>query len=160
MALINEAEFNVVSSIIYSLSSGKQDLIYFARDSNSSDTLSEVLVLPESKAKPASKTKPALTKKIACITADDALENLRKRWKRKKVRKRRKQLESRKERRRSKQNERKKKKSAITEKKKCKGRSGEQLERMKQQRTCLQKCKHPMIDLKSPILMLYVQSVV
>ena len=116
MALINEAEFNVVSSIIYSLSSGKQDLIYFARDSNSSDTLSEVLVLPESKAKPASKTKPALTKKIACITADDALENLRKRWKRKKVRKRRKQLESREERRRRKWNCRKKK-SAITEKK-------------------------------------------
>ena len=54
---------------------------------------------------------------IVCITDDDALENLRKRWKRKKVRKRRKQLESRKERRRSKQNERKKKKSAITEKK-------------------------------------------
>jgi len=59
-----------------------------------------VLVLPESKAKPTSKTKPALTKKIVCITDDDALENLRKRWKRKKVRKRRKQLESRKERRR------------------------------------------------------------
>ena len=35
-----------------------------------------------------------------CNTDDDALENLRKRWKRKKVRKRRKQLESRKERRR------------------------------------------------------------
>jgi len=31
-----------------------------------------------------------------CITDDDALENLRKRWKRKKVRKKRKQLESRK----------------------------------------------------------------
>ena len=47
-----------------------------------------------------SKSKPTLIKKIVCITDDDALENLRKRWKRKKVRKRRKQLESRKERRR------------------------------------------------------------
>ena len=79
--------------------------------------LSEVLVLPESKAKPTGKTKPALRKKIVCITDNNALENLRKRWKRKKVRKRRKQLESRKERRWSKWNERKKKKSAITEKK-------------------------------------------
>ena len=92
MALNNEAEFSVVSSIISSLSSGTQDSIYSARDSNSSDILSEVLVLPESKAKPTSKSKPALTKKIVCITDDDALENLRKRWKRKKVRKRRKQL--------------------------------------------------------------------
>ena len=83
MALTNEAEFSVVSSIISSLSSGKQDSIYSARDSNSLDILPEVLVLPESKAKPTSKTKPALTKKIVCITDDDALENLRKRWKRK-----------------------------------------------------------------------------
>ena len=117
MALTNEAEFSDVSSIISSLSSGKQDSANSVRDFNSSNILSEVLVLPESKAKPASKTKPALTKKIVCIIDNNALENLRKRWKRKKVRKRRKQLESRKERRRSKRNERKKKKSAITEKK-------------------------------------------
>ena len=116
MALTNEAEFSVVSSIISSLSSGKQDSANSVRDFNSSDILSEVLVLHESKAKPASKTKPALTRTIVCITDDDALENLRKRWKRKKVRKRRKQLESREERRRRKWNCRKKK-SAITEKK-------------------------------------------
>jgi len=60
--------FSVVSSIIPSLSSGKQDSVNSARDSNSSDILSEVLVLPESKVKPTSKTKPVLTKKIACIT--------------------------------------------------------------------------------------------
>jgi len=58
------------------------------------DILSEVLVLPELKAKHASKTKPALTRTTVCITDDDALESLRKSWKRKKVR--RKQLESRK----------------------------------------------------------------
>ena len=88
--------FVFVSSIIPSLSSGKQDSANSARDSNSSDILSEVLVLHESKAKPTSKTKPALTKKIVCITDDDSWRI----WKRKKVRKRRKQLESRRERRR------------------------------------------------------------
>ena len=65
------------------MSSGKQDLIYSAKDFNSSDILSEVLVLPEPKAKPTSKSKPALTEKIVCITDDDALENLRMRWKKK-----------------------------------------------------------------------------
>jgi len=47
VALTNEAEFSVVSSIISSLSSGKQDSANSVRDFNSSNILSEVLVLPE-----------------------------------------------------------------------------------------------------------------
>ena len=81
MALTNEAEFRVASSIKTSLSSGKLVSINSARDPNPSNISSEVLLLPESKAKPASKTNPALTKITVCITDDDALENFRKRKK-------------------------------------------------------------------------------
>ena len=65
-----EAEVSGTSSIDTSLSSGKQG-------SNSSDILSELLVLPEPQAKPATKRKTTLTKKTVCITEDDVLENMR-----------------------------------------------------------------------------------
>ena len=65
-----EAEVSGTSSIdTSSLSSGKQG-------SNSSDILSEVLVLPEPQARPATKRKTTLTKKTVCIT-EDVLENMR-----------------------------------------------------------------------------------
>jgi len=73
-----EAELSVASSVGTS-SSGQHHLgsVNSAKDTDSSDILSEVLVLPEPKKKPASKRKPALTKKTLCLTEDDVLEKER-----------------------------------------------------------------------------------
>ena len=75
-----EAELSVASSVGTSSSSGQHHLgsVNSAKNTDSSDIFSEVLVLPEPKEKPASKRKPALTKKTVCLTEDDVLENLRK----------------------------------------------------------------------------------
>ena len=75
-----EAELSVAASVGTSSSSGQHHLgsVNSAKDTDSSDILSEVLLLPEPKEKPASKRKPALTKKTVCLTEDDVLENLRK----------------------------------------------------------------------------------
>jgi len=116
-----EAELSVASSVGTSSSSGQHHLgsVNSAKNTDSSDILSEVLVLPEPKEKPASKRKPALTKKTLCLTEDDVLENLRKKESEKKAEeeKKRKQLEQKKKGEKAER----KKKSAVAEKKRQKG---------------------------------------
>ena len=88
-----------VCSIATKSSSDSGKLLLKEKDSSdsgkpkpsSSDAVSEILVFPSPVSRPKSKRKPALNARTVCITDDGVLEELKKRLKRLKLKKKRKQ---------------------------------------------------------------------
>ena len=116
---LNHPEVDV--SVASSSSSGKKTA-HSNKVSSPSDTLSEILVLPQPQARASTrKRKPAINKKTVCITDDDVLEELRVKETEKKEaeeKKRMKQIEKEQKRKQREEKKREEKKREEEEKKK------------------------------------------